>query len=623
MKRIFISSVVALAVVLGSTAVAQAAFTTYMNVGSTGASVTELQTWLIANGFDIVAISSGAASKGYFGQQTKAAVIKYQKSVGLPSFGYVGPMTIAKLNGTGGVLAVAPACNPVYYNCTPVTGAVPAGTVVATEGVVTPGTDGSITLSLSSFASNTTIKKGETKDMVAVKLQATAAPVAVTRFDVRLDKRPWLYFDTLTLKDSNGVVIATKNLSSSADATEVTVGSDYIVRFEGINAVVVPGTDRTFVVSGHVLSTTDKLTSDVSVIVSVQNSGIRTINGKGYTDSIGLGAGFTAGTTGRTVTLSSSGSTANILGKLSLTSPEARFQTISASGETTGVVLGKFEFKSENRSSTINTLTFTLKNNQANGAAVTLLGWPTLIKRLYISDGVKTVQVDSVATSSVFSNLTFELPQDAWKTLTLTADIADADDLSGLTSVIAASSTITVNATNIVGIDSNFTTVTASGGNAIVSKDITFATTSASVSNLTAGATLVDNGTSKANKATLTFSFKLNNTGSADLYIAKAPNTALATSSTVAAAASSTLTQALTTTSPTNTADTSTAYIIPANTSRSFYYTGLLDNTATAGANHSTSITKIYFDDDTTGLQKFFIDFGLEALATPAVNIGI
>ena len=99
---------------------------------------------------------------------------------------------------------------------------------------------------------------------------------------------------------------------------------------------------------------------------------------------------------------------------------------------------------------------------------------------------------------------------------------------------------------------------------------------------------------------------------------------AFATSSTVGAAASSTLTQALTTASPgTRSGDSTTEWIIPSGTSRSFFYTGVLDNTATAGANHSTAITKVYFDDDTTGLNEFNIDFGLEAWQTPAVNIGI
>ena len=52
------------AAVLGFALVASAAsytFSNYMSVGSTGADVSALQTWLIANGFSIPAISSGAA----------------------------------------------------------------------------------------------------------------------------------------------------------------------------------------------------------------------------------------------------------------------------------------------------------------------------------------------------------------------------------------------------------------------------------------------------------------------------------------------------------------------------------------------------------------------------------
>lgn len=611
MKKIIVSSVIALTVALVGAASVNAAYNANLSVGSTGADVSALQSLLISKGFDIKAISSGAVAPGYFGSQTKSAVMAYQASVGVPNTGFVGPLTRGVLNGTSASAPVAMGC-PVGYTCTANPGTVV--TPVTPSAVVMDGTDGSLTASLSSYASNVTVKKGETKDLVAVKLQATAAPVSVTRFDVRFNTRPWLYFGTVTLKDSNGTVIATKTLSSAADATEITVGTDYLVRFEGINAVVTPGTDRTMVVAGTVLSTTDKLTSDVSVIVSVPNSSIRTINGKGYTDSIGLGLVASSGTSGRTATLSSSGSTGNILGRISPSSPAQRIQNTSTNGETTGVVLGKFDFKSENRSSTINTLTFTL--NSPVGPA-----FSTMFKRLYITDGSKTVQVDSVGTSSVFSNLTFDLPQDTWKTLTLTADVADQDDfLNGS----MASSTITVNTTNIVGIDSNYTTVTASGANAVTSNDITFLQSGASITEMSATSVVADNGSSKSYQATLGYKFTFNNTGTSNLYLAKDPNTAFATTSTVATAASSTLTQALNVASPSVVSgDTSTVYVIPSGTSRSFSYTGLLDNKNTAAGNHSTTITKVYFDDDTTGLQEFNINFGLEKLQTPAVNIGI
>src|SRR3989344_6356662 len=152
MKKIFITSIVALALILGSAASAQAVsgytFANYLTVGSTGADVSALQQWLIDNSFDIPAITSGAAAKGYFGQQTKAAVVKYQASVGLPNTGFVGPLTVAKLNGTACVVAVAPTACPAGYTCTLIPGTVPPVVISPVEGVVPAGTDGSITVSL-------------------------------------------------------------------------------------------------------------------------------------------------------------------------------------------------------------------------------------------------------------------------------------------------------------------------------------------------------------------------------------------------------------------------------------------------------------------------------------------
>jgi hypothetical protein len=619
MKKLVIASIFALAAVLVGASAAQAyTFSKYLTVGSTGADVSALQQWLIDSGYSIPSISSGAASKGYFGQQTKAAVVKYQAAVGLPSTGFVGPLTVAKLNGVASSMPAPTASCPAGYTCTPTAGT--PVTVTPDSGVVTPGTDGSVTVSLSSYASNVTIKKGETKDMVAVKLQATAAPVAVTRFDVRFNARPWLYFGVITLKDSNGAVIATKNLSSAADATEITVGSDYLVRFDNINAVITPGTDRILVVSGSVLSVTDKIVTgtDVSVIVSVPNSSIRTINGKGYTDSIGLGTVAQSGTTGRTATLSASGSVANILGRISPSTPDTRIVNTSTNGETMGVVLGKFDLKSENRASTINTLTFTLKDNGGNKP------WSTILKRVYLSDGSKTYQVDSVATSSVFSNLTINLPQDEWKTLVVSADVADQDDFSNGAMV---SSSITVNTTNIVGIDINFTNVTASGVNEVVSNNMTFLQNGASITNMSAIATVLDNGSSKSKTASLTYSFTFNNTGTSDLYLSANPSVALATSSTVSTAASTTLTTGFVTTSPASVSGDSGAltnagyYRVPSGTARTFVFSGTLDNTNGTNGIHSASITKVYFDDDTTGLQEFNVNFGLEKLISNVVGI--
>lgn len=86
-------------------------FTRDLTVGSTGDDVKALQQFLNSRGFQVAA--SGPGSPGnettYFGSLTKAALAKYQASVGImPSAGYFGPKTRAYINslavggGSGG-----------------------------------------------------------------------------------------------------------------------------------------------------------------------------------------------------------------------------------------------------------------------------------------------------------------------------------------------------------------------------------------------------------------------------------------------------------------------------------------------------------------------------------------
>ncbi len=560
------------------------AFNTNLTVGSTGADVVALQDALASKGF--LSIPAGT-SKGYFGQLTKTSVAAYQASVGLPATGFVGALTRAKLNASGSVVV------------TPTPGTNPSTPVVGLD-----NTDGSITASLSSFVgTGTTIKKGETKDLIAIKLQATAGKVAVSRFDVRFNVRPWLYYSKVTLKDSDGNVIATKNISSAADATEITVGSDYLVRFENVNSVVTPNIDKILVVSGTVLTTTDKLTQDVSVTVSVPANSIRTTNGQGFTDSLGDST-FT-----RTITLSSTGSVADINVRISPNTPVQRIVTTSTSGQTNDVVLGVFDFKSKNNSATLNTLKFALKNGNS-------VGFSQMYKNVRLFDGSTVYNVDSVASTSVFSNLTIKLAEDEWKTLTLKADVADQDDFTNGT---IASSSIVVNTTNIVGIDSNYTTVTANGANTVSSNDTTFLQNGGSVTNTSASYIIIDNGSSASIAASVKMGFTFNNTGSNDLYISKTAGIAFATSSTIATAASSTLTL-IQTTPATVAGDTSTVYVIPSGTSRTFDVNGTISNKNGTQGLQEFKVTKVYFADDTTNTQEFNVNFGLEGLrVTPTI----
>ena len=85
-----------------------------LSYGTRGAAVTELQQFLIKNGF-----LTGQATGNFFGL-TQKAVVAYQASVGLPSTGFVGALTRAKINA----VAVAPIVSTGTISAAPVAPAV-------------------------------------------------------------------------------------------------------------------------------------------------------------------------------------------------------------------------------------------------------------------------------------------------------------------------------------------------------------------------------------------------------------------------------------------------------------------------------------------------------------------
>ena len=94
MKKYLIVGIVALTMAFVAVS-ADAAIVRNLTVGSQGADVAELQAFLISRGHNIPAISSGVAAPGYFGSQTKAAVMAYQAANGIPNTGFFGPLTRA------------------------------------------------------------------------------------------------------------------------------------------------------------------------------------------------------------------------------------------------------------------------------------------------------------------------------------------------------------------------------------------------------------------------------------------------------------------------------------------------------------------------------------------------
>ncbi len=634
----------ALAATLAGAASA-ATFTSNLTVGSRGSQVTELQMFLVSKGYLVMPTG---VSYGYFGTLTRSAVAAYQAAKGItPAVGYFGPITMAAVNAeaamggstvpgctagsayssingqpcTGGTTVPGCTAGAAYSSTTgqPCTGGTTSGG--STGSFVMDGTDGSITMSYSPYVtSSQTIKKGETKDIYAVKLKATSGKTAVTRFDIHFSERPWLDFTKLTLRDINGNVLATKFLSGPSDVTEVTVGTDYLVRFEGFTYVVDPAVEATLVVSATVQTASDKITGQ-TVTVSLPAGSVRTINGKGFTDSLG-------GLSSNTIVLSQTGSNGAIYTRVSPSTPDTRIVTTSASQTTTDVVLGTVSLKSQNQSSTINALSFTI---QTMNSALTAQGpqASSIFQNVRLKVGSQTYGATTLGTTTTFTNLSLNLPQDQWVDAQLVADVV------ANTSSVAASTTLV--ASSIVGVDANYNTISTSNSGTIVGSNVsanntTFLTAGVSVSNMSASYTLTTSGANgNTTGAAVTFTFTLTNTGNSDVYISKIPSVALATStagSSGGVEASSTLTYV--TASPstyaadTGTAPTSGAYVIPAGASRTFTYSGAMNNANGSGTTAGLKvfkITAINFGTSAASPTGSAVNFNLDALTvTPTLS---
>jgi hypothetical protein len=169
---------------LGGTTTTGAQFTRDLTIGSTGADVTELQTWLISKGYSIP-----AGATGYFGVQTQAALAAFQAANGItPAAGYFGPITRAKVNAmlAGG------------------------GSTGTTGGGTLSG--GEATLSGYDLTTGDTVAEGDTnREIATAKFDVRGGDINVGRVRVEVQESssnsasndPWLYFDRMYVYDGS------------------------------------------------------------------------------------------------------------------------------------------------------------------------------------------------------------------------------------------------------------------------------------------------------------------------------------------------------------------------------------------------------------------------------------
>jgi hypothetical protein len=425
-KAIFASALASLLIAGSAFAAAGYTFSNYLRVGSTGADVVALQSFLVDGGF--LTMPAGV-SMGYFGGLTKAAVVKYQASVSLPATGFVGPLTVAKLNGTT-IVTLPPAACPAGYTCTPVGGTVPPGTT--TGGITTPGVEGTLTVTSSNAGLPSTLYEGDTMvGVLGLKVEAKTSDIAIQRVKIDLGTSSKVYnkiFRKIYLTEGS-TVLASADLNSSTVVKES--DNKYTITLAGFSTVVARNSSKILTVKMDLYSSIDStdLSGSYPIALYGTTGAVRGVDGAGIDQY--------SGTNSITRTPSLSGSLVDLATLKLSKNPDSPLASdlIASSGaekdEADKVTTLIFDLKAEKDAVLVTDIIAT-----TTGTAVT----DGSIATAYLFDG--STELDSASVNSsgaaVFNDVDISIAKDQRKTLTIKVDVRSAS-----TTALSATSNIT------------------------------------------------------------------------------------------------------------------------------------------------------------------------------------
>lgn len=436
LKKFLIGTLVAVALMATSAYAADFGATT-LKVGSKGDAVKAVQTLV------------GAKADGVFGPMTAAKVKAWQASNGLKADGVFGPASKAKANAT--------VTTTTTTTTTPVAGC-PAGALFnsqtgaacgTTTTVATGTTEGSMMLQSAPVAVTTSVGQSEVGDSImAFTIKAKGSDMKVERVNINLNAAgsalPWKYFTNLSLYN-DGTKLASLPVTSTT-LTENVFADDYTAVFDGLNVAIPRDTTANFIVKADIVGTLPS--SLVNYVVGLNDvtttSVIRGVDAMGLTQYVN-----NTGTYNRTISF-----TTSTTGKLTVvangSNPIAQNVVTSTTNTTTGITGLVFDLQNTSKYDvTVKTVTATLGNVNTNVSGYYLYSGSTMIASLGTPAG----------TTLSFTNLpsTFVVPANSTKTLSIKMDVNAV-----ATPGVPGSQTISVNATDLVAIDSNSNLLTSS-----------------------------------------------------------------------------------------------------------------------------------------------------------------
>lgn len=401
-------------------------FTRSLTVGSTGPDVVALQSWLISQGYSIP-----AGATGYFGAQTRAAVIAYQLAKGItPAVGYFGPITRASVmtsvtttttTTTTGTTGTTPVC-PAGYTCA-ATVACPVGFTCTsnTTGGALVGGAGSATFSTTTTNIESTVNEGAVNTKVlGFKVEASDSDVSVTNLKVTLKNTVTGVASTRIDRylDSVSVYMGSTKVGSADIADFTKDGTTYSKSIALSDAVVREGTANkaTFYVTVDVLSSIDSANrDDADTVVTVSNiryvdgSGVNTTDTASITETIGYSTLAASGDVKVAVTKGTDIPTRNV--------------EVSDTSATDNVLMLEFKVKATGSDVSFDTLSVNLATTTSKATDIVS---QLVLKVVGDSDPLASIDGSDVLATSTFDlDSTYTIAAGETKTFRVYADIND------------------------------------------------------------------------------------------------------------------------------------------------------------------------------------------------------